>query len=128
MAHRHPPHGKPPEVIRDAFNLLASARRRQGIVNESISVIKDGSSDDVEVLYETNPKGLNENCDISHAEHAASSILACVADAVKAAGIIIQNALEQDSVMRRERHKLQMDVLLLKKTKLKLDLERRMRS
>ncbi|KAL3197438.1 hypothetical protein MRX96_044893 [Rhipicephalus microplus] len=41
--------------------------------------------------------------------------------------IIIHNALEQDSVMRRERHKLQMDVLLLKKTKLKLALERRMR-
>ncbi|KAL1472573.1 hypothetical protein MTO96_039242, partial [Rhipicephalus appendiculatus] len=122
------PPGERTEVASDALNRPASACRRQGVFNEPTSVLDDGSSDDIEVIYESNPKGLNENCDFSHAQHEASSVFACAAAAVKAAGIIIQNALEQDSVMRRERHKLQMDVLQLKKAKLKLALERRMRT
>ncbi|KAL1474494.1 hypothetical protein MTO96_037933 [Rhipicephalus appendiculatus] len=128
MAHRHPRLDSRRRSHRTPPNRPASACRRQGVFNEPTSVLDDGSSDDLEVIYESNPKGLNENCDFSHAQHEASSVFACAAAAVKAAGIIIQNALEQDSVMRRERHKLQMDVLQLKKAKLKLALERRMRT
>ncbi|KAH7934810.1 hypothetical protein HPB52_000507 [Rhipicephalus sanguineus] len=116
------PPTSPPGQPTDAFNLMASPRRTQGIFLEPTTVLDDGSNEDVQVLYETEPKCLNENCDLSRAEKEASSIFACAADAVKAAGVIIQNAIEQDSVMRRERHKLQMDVLLLKKAKLKKDL------
>lgn len=122
------PPTSPPGQPTDAFNLMASPRRTQGIFLEPTTVLDDGSNEDVQVLYETEPKCLNENCDLSRAEKEASSIFACAADAVKAAGVIIQNALEQDSVMRRERHKLQMDVLLLKKAKLKLALDRKTRT
>ncbi|XP_070382398.1 uncharacterized protein [Dermacentor albipictus] len=118
-----------PSAVRhmDTSKLTPSACGEPGTFFSPSRLLEDRSVHSLPCLYDVEQTFLEKFPELKCVGQDASNDVADAADAVKVAAIILQKAIKRDSIMRRERHKLQVDVLLLKKAKLKLALERRSR-
>ncbi|XP_075527366.1 uncharacterized protein LOC142559687 [Dermacentor variabilis] len=115
------------ETAPNTSKLTPSACGEQDTFLSPSRLLEDRSVQSLPCLYDVDKTFLEKFPELKRVDQEASNDVADAADAVKVAAIILQKAIKRDSIMRRERHKLHVDVLLLKKAKLKLALERRSR-